>query len=303
MKQTFIEWNPTQNSLYLLEAIEEILDEYRGMGYKLTVRQLYYQLVSKDLIPNDQGSAKKIINIVSKGRLAGIIDWNIIEDRIRVPVENNHWKTPQDILQVAADQFYMNRWVGQEWYVEVWCEKDAVSNIIAPICKKWDVIFVANRGYSSQSAMYKAFIRYATQYAEYGKKTILLYLGDHDPSGIDMIRDVQERMDLFLYTDITDPSFSGLYVEGIALTMNQIEQYGPPENPAKTTDSRYEAYQEKFGQSSWELDALDPKTLAELVENSILNYLETGKFKKIAVRERLDKKKMNNFIKNYGSEK
>lgn len=93
----------------------------------------------------------------------------------------------------------------------------------------------------------------------------MIYFGDHDPSGIDMTRDVLERLSLF--SDITP-----IEVHRIALNMDQVEELNPPENPAKLTDSRASSYVAKFGDSSWELDAVEPAELARLVEAKVLEF-------------------------------
>jgi len=288
VREQFIDWKPSSATVILLAEILHVLDEFREQGYKLTLRQLYYQLVSRDVVPNNVKSYNRLGNVVSKGRLRGAIDWSDIEDRVRVPSENSHWSSPAEILYAAADGFYMDRWVGQSNYVEVWCEKDAVSNIIQPVCEKYDVLFMANRGYSSQTAMYDASQRFKKAF-ENKKDLHLIYLGDHDPSGIDMTRDIAKRLGLF-FTKDEDRMIN--FVDRIALTMDQIEQYSPPENPAKVTDSRYESYVAKYGEFSWELDALEPSVLAEVVEDAIFQYLDHVEFDKVVEEEKQHKEQI-----------
>ena len=292
MKEKFTDWKPTGKSALLLSWIADILDEYREQGYALTLRQLYYQLVSRDVIANRVQEYKRIGNIVNRARLSGHIDWSMIEDRVRVPAINSHWDSPAAILKSAANSFYMPKWEGQRYYIEVWCEKDAVSNIIEPVCRRWDVVFMANRGYSSQSAMHEGFQRLVQS----NRVACILYLGDHDPSGIDMTNDIKKRMGTFLYGD-TDVSFEN--VRRLALNMDQVRQYRPPENPAKITDSRYEKYAQVYGTSSWELDALEPAVLSELVETAIFEFLDHGKFTQIEERETEYKKNLMQIASNY----
>jgi len=280
MKQQFLNWRPSGKSAGLLLKVGEILTSYEAQGYHLTIRQLYYQLVAGDVIANNLRSYHAIVNLVSQGRLSGLIDWDMIEDRVRIPVQNTHWESPEQIIKAAANSYYNSRWKGQDNYIEVWCEKDAISNIVEPVCRKWDVLFLANRGYSSQSAMYDAHKRFVRKSQE-GKKLGLIYLGDHDPSGLDMTSDIRGRMGLFLHGG---GDFEG--VSRIALNMDQVRKYDPPENPAKITDSRYRKYVDEYGEASWELDALEPSVLAELVETAILSVLNQTKFRKIAATEK-----------------
>ena len=286
MKEPFIAWNPSKKSKHLLGLVDEILEDYQAQGYKLTLRQLYYQLVSRDIIPNQVKEYNSLGNVVSKGRLAGFIDWDMIEDRTRSPKENQHWDNPQQILDAAANGYYLSRWEEQKNYVEVWCEKDAVSNILQPVCSKWDVVFMANRGYSSQSAMYEAYKRLDAAEQDGSKVITILYFGDHDPSGIDMIRDISDRLGTFLRIGSLDS------VIPVALTMEQVREYDPPENPAKVQDSRYESYAIKYGVSSYELDALEPSVLSKILEDAILEYVDVDEFHKVQELEDHDKQRL-----------
>jgi hypothetical protein len=141
--------------------------------------------------------------------------------------------------------------------------------------------------------MYDAYLRYANARDE-GKETFLIYLGDHDPSGLDMTRDIEDRMGRFLH-------FTGYFIDEpipyenvlrVALNMDQVDQYKPPENPAKLTDSRAKEYIQKHGGKSWELDALDPSILRQIVELSIKMFVDEDKFNEVAQREKAIKGKM-----------
>jgi len=296
MRATYKDWRPSAGSLKILSYIEIILEEFADLGYSLTLRQLYYQLVGKDLIPNRVEEYNKLGNIVSRGRLAGYIDWSMIEDRTRPETTRPSWDDLADFLSTVKKSYHLYRWEYQPFYLEVWAEKDAVSNIIEPICGRYDVTYMANKGYSSQSALYDAFSRLASNYAEHDKRPVILYLGDHDPSGMDMTRDIEDRLNMFLNQEITHPSYLGLQVVRIALNMDQIQAYNLPENPAKITDSRYQGYVAEHGESSWELDALNPEVLVRIVEDHIKQYLTQELFDKVAAQEQTDKDRLNRMI-------
>jgi hypothetical protein len=279
MKERFIDHKFNAESLKLIQLCNGILDEYNAQGYRLSLRQLYYQLVARGYIENSVRSYKRIGDLVSNARLAGLLDWEMIEDRGRETVANSHWETPRGILESAAYSFKMDRWVGQTAYVEVFVEKDALSGILLPVCSQLDVRFTANKGYSSSSAMYEASKRLARA-ARNGLEVHIIYLGDHDPSGIDMTRDIRERFKLFTFDRIP------FQVHRLALNYDQVEQWNPPENPAKESDSRFEAYAAEFGESSWELDAVEPAELASLVREQIEELIDFDKWKE---REQLEK--------------
>jgi len=311
MKEKFIDWNPNKISLFLLDKIQDVLISYKAQGYSLTLRQLYYQLVARDLLPeswadkstgstNNPKSYKRLGHIVSQARLAGLIDWKMIEDRGRTVSKNAHWEDPKDILRAAAEQFYRSRWKNQEQYVFVMCEKDAVSNIIEPVCKRWDVQFMANKGYSSQSAIYRLYWQLRDKIKE-GKGIYCIYAGDFDPSGLDMDRDIIDRMNLFFQdVDVFRDFIQVFPLKRIALTMEQIEKYRPPENPAKVTDSRFEKYAQEHGEYSWELDALEPAALEEIVETAIIQYVDIDEFDQVAEEEKKIKVKIKKFANKWG---
>lgn len=263
-----------------LEEINEIIEEYRVQGYRLTLRQLYYQLVSRGIIPNEVKEYAKIGDILVKGRMAGIVDWDAIEDRVRVPRIPYYAANPADAIDDITRQYRLDRMRDQDVYLEVWVEKDALSGVLSRITEKYHVRLMVNRGYSSASAMYdasKRFLRHPD------KVSHILYLGDHDPSGVDMVRDIGKRLGEF---------GAEVKIHHIALTDHQIEKYNPPPNPAKVSDPRAKDYIAKYGKTSWEVDALPPKVLNGLVEESILMLIDRVKYSNILEKEKEDIEKL-----------
>ena len=160
----------------------------------------------------------------------------------------------------------MDMWENQDTYVEVWVEKDALIGVVERPCEKWDVNFMACRGYMSQSEEWQAANRFE-EAENNGKTPILIYLGDHDPSGIDMSRDHNSRLNMFLNHTGID-----IEVRRIALNYDQVRAYNPPPNPTKITDSRSPDYIRKFGRECWELDALKPSVIDKLVTEAIHEF-------------------------------
>ena len=276
----------------LLSQITEVVEEYKGMGYKMTLRQLYYQLVSKDIIPNQQKMYAKLSDMLGDARMCGQVDWDVIEDRVRVPKKPNEWDSIRQIVGAAAAQYRKDRHADQNEYVEVWVEKDALSGVLLPITEKYHVTLMVNRGYSSISAMHDAAKRFERE-AEKGKDCHILYLGDHDPSGLDMIRDVSDRLAKF---------GEDVQVHSIALTMGQIEEHSPPPNPAKVSDPRAGDYIAQHGRVSWELDALRPDTLHELLEKNLEGLIDMGAYEEIIAQEEAEKQRLRDIIsKEWGS--
>ena len=264
----------------LLEKITNVLEDYEDKGYRLTLRQLYYQLVSRDIIPNLQREYQKLSRVMTDARMAGIVDWDIIEDRIRIPKKPNEFKNIPDLVDAAIRSYRLDRWQNQKNYVEVWVEKDALSGVLQPLTKKYHVHLLVNRGYSSASAMHDSALRFQESN---DKNCVILYLGDHDPSGEDMVRDIEDRLDDF---------GCDVEIKKIALTKKQIEQFQLPPNPAKMSDPRSDEYVTKHGNYSWELDALTPETLNELLVTNIENLLDMDEYKAVIKREEEEKVKL-----------
>ena len=277
-----------QKSLDLIELINSVIDEYSAQGYELTLRQAYYQLVARGYIENNERSYKNIGSLINDGRLAGLIDWNSITDRTRNLRNRAHWDQPQDVIYSAKYSYLLDKWEGQPNYVEVWVEKDALIDIVGQACRPLDTPHFSCRGYTSQSEMWSAaqrFIRQKNREACY-----IIHLGDHDPSGIDMTRDIQERLEMF---------GADVYVKRVALTMNQVTTYNPPPNPAKITDSRCGKYIDQYGEESWELDALEPQMLVNLIRNEVTALRDDALYQAICEREAQEKGELQLLVDNY----
>lgn len=242
-----------------IQQANDIIAEYQRQGYSLTLRQLYYQFVSRDLIPNNMKSYKRLGSIVNDGRLAGLIDWSAIEDRTRNLHELASWGSPKSIVAACASQFRIDKWSNQPCRVEVWIEKEALAGVFQRVCDELQVALFACRGYTSQSEMWVAGQR-LKKIIDDGREARIIHFGDHDPSGIDMTRDIVDRLEMFS---------GGVELKRLALNMDQVDEYGPPANPAKISDSRAAEYIRVYGDESWELDALEPNVLAGLVRDFV----------------------------------
>jgi hypothetical protein len=242
----------------------KIIAGYQAQGFDLTLRQLYYQFVARDLLPNQQKEYKRLGEILLEGRMAGLVDWLAIIDRTRNLADLSHWDSPAQIVQAVAEQFRVDLWATQPNRVEVWVEKDAAIGVVMGICQQLDVPYFSCRGYTSVSEIWSAAQR-LRRHAKNGQEPVILHFGDHDPSGIDMTRDITDRLATFGMP---------LDVRRMALNMDQVEEYNPPPNPAKETDSRHAGYLQLYGDESWELDALEPAVLAALIRKEVLSIRE-----------------------------
>jgi len=295
----------------MIDQANEIIEDYQAQGYDLTLRQLYYQFVARDMFPDDRrwrwtGSRwvrdlngtknadpnyKWLGSIINDGRLAGLIDWECITDRTRNLRRNSHWESPEEIIYTAAKGYRKDLWENQAYRPEVYIEKDALVGVIEGVCEELDVPYFSCRGYTSQSEMWAA-ARRIEGYFNDGYEPVIFHLGDHDPSGIDMTRDITDRMELFM---------GGVDVQRLALNMDQVQQYDPPPNPAKITDSRAVKYIDLYGNESWELDALDPTTLSNLVRNAILGIRDEGKYQESVDEQENERGLLNQAALNWDS--
>lgn len=264
-----------KDRLRFLAVVSKIIESYAARGFDLTLRQAYYQCVARDLFPDDRkwtwtGSKwvrdpdgtknaepnyKWLGSLLDDGRMLGLIDWDTIVDRTRSIKTRSAWDSPAEVIDAAYRSYHKSRWENQTNWPYLLVEKEALAGVFDSVCHRYDLPLFACRGYTSQSAHWRLAQDIISR-ADKGYHPVILHFGDHDPSGVDMTRDIEDRLRIF-----------GAYAEvrRIALNMDQIELYQPPPNPAKSSDARFKKYLDEFGEESWELDALTPEVLADLV--------------------------------------
>jgi hypothetical protein len=277
-RQAFLPKKFHAATLAVIEHANEIIAEYERGGFSLTLRQLYYQFVARRLMENTVAEYKRLGKIVNDGRLAGMIDWDGIEDRTRRLESYQSYLGPWEAVEMAAQSYCEDPWLSQNYRPEVWIEKDALIGVIESVCSDYHLPHFACRGNVSQSELYAAGRRFASYLAD-GLTPVVLHLGDHDPNGLDMTRDNRERLRLFAGYDIE--------VRRLALNLDQVGRYALPPNPAKETDTRFSAYVENFGtRECWELDALAPNVIADLIRAEILALIDKRKWRKAEAKSR-----------------
>ena len=270
-KQFYVARNFAPASLELISTMETIIEDYVAQGYRLTVRQLYYQLVARAVVENTERSYKRVTGLVNDAKLAGLLDWEAIEDRTREFIRRTRWDSAAQIVRASADSFHMDHWQGQRERVFVIVEKEALAGVLQRASHDYDVPLLAARGYPSGTVLREFCVADIMGAMNEGQNVTILHLGDHDPSGVDMTRDLRERVALF--------SEKLVSLVRIALTMPQIKKQKPPPNPAKASDSRFDSYKRLFGTESWELDALKPDFLDNLVRKHINEHIDPSIWK------------------------
>lgn len=302
MKRAYIKWTPTAKKQKIVLQVNAILKEYGDQNLlPMTTRAVYYQIIAKGWAdawwddPKKANSPKSyglLKGIVSKGRQAGFIDWDAIEDRGREVFGVNYVESPAQAFAAARNGYALDLWHNQPIRPIVLVEKDGQLGVIGRVCNDLRVDYTSCHGYSSQSALWRLGQRFQDHIAR-GQRPIVFHLGDHDPSGIDMTRDNQERLSLY----------AGVPVQVVRLALNraQIDEYDPPPNPAKFSDSRSAAYVAEHGRSSWELDALRPDVIAGTIRDAVLRVRDPAKWSEALAEEADDKDRMDVLIEGMGA--
>jgi hypothetical protein len=244
---------------------------------------LFYQFVSRDLLANTLQEYARLNRAMRVGRDTGEVDWDAIEDRTRERVTWTYYEDPGQAIRCAAIQYAEDPWITQNYRVETWIEKDALTGVIEGICGEYDVPYLAHRGSNSQSNMYEAAKRFA-HIIDHGQIPLVLHLTDHDPTGIDMGRDVTERLERYARQPIE--------VRRLGLTIAQVTQYRPPPNPTKETDSRYAQYKQQYGTDCWELDALSPTVIVGLIRDAFDELIDRKAWDKVRAKQTRNRKLM-----------
>jgi hypothetical protein len=284
VKEQFTAINFQNKTLARIEQANSIIAEHQAQGFTMNLRQLYYQLVSRNLLENTRLAYQGLSGLMRDARDTGMTDWDAIEDRSRELITHNSWHDPQEAIRDTADWYQEDLWIGQRYRPEVWIEKEALVGVIAPICREYRVPYYACTGNDSTSALYRSGRRFA-KISELGIKPLVLHLGDHDPNGLDMTRDITERLRLYARQPIE--------VRRLGLNIDQVKQHRLPPNFAKESDTRFAAYVKKFGTTKcWELDALSPAVIVGLIRKELVKLIDAKMWQRRINAERRNKAKL-----------
>ena len=270
---------PREKTLKIIMEAKTVLEESSPM----TLRQLFYALVSRQIIDNTKGSYKAVGHALVYARQNDLISWDDIEDRLRRPRHVSMWDGLVDFAETASQAYRRNVWPTQSTYFEVWLEKDALSGIFEAILRQYGVTLNVGRGYDGWSSIYNAANRFGD-----GDDKAILYFGDFDPSGEDMVRSLRDRLAFFG----SEPE-----ITKSALTENDIEKYNLPPDFTKESDTRQAAFIEKFGDKAVELDALPLTILEERIEHEIRARMNIDALEIILSKENKERKKLKIALK------
>ena len=255
-------------TIRLIETAREIL----AAGYPMTVRQVYYQLVSRQVIKNNRSQYQAVSNALANARREGIIPWEWIEDRLRRPRHVSMWSGLPAFAETCRRAYRRDVWETQPEYVEVWLEKDALSGIFEDVLNPYGVTLNVGRGYDGWSSIHNAAVRYG----EREEDVTVLYFGDFDPSGEDMYHSLIERLEsLDCWPEVIK----------CALVPEDIIRYHLPPDFAKQTDTRTRGFIAKHGDVSVELDALPADVLRTRLHDEVESRMDLEELAMVKDRE------------------
>jgi len=271
-----------KESLELLDQVLKIIDSY---DFALTLRQIYYQLVAKQIIPNQQKYYHKLSRLCVMGRDEEILPEEAFADRLRAVDKPGAWLDLNEFMETVKRSYNKDKWDNQPKYLEIWTEKDALRGVLTEITYPYDVSLMVARGQLSRTAIYEASNRYQ---AKSDKECYLYYCGDFDPSGLSIYKSIKERLEAF-----------GVFInyERIALTEGQIEEYKLPSDPGKKSDPNYNKFVNEYGDDKVvELDSLPPDILRDIIKDCITKNIDSGLLAQVRKKEIKERDKLNKFI-------
>lgn len=292
----------------LVEWSIEVCQEYREKGYLLTLRQLYYQGVARKRLQSGQKPYKQLMGVLSDARLAGTFPLWALVDRTRRVHPGAFTRNDANVdraldraaneVQTAADRLLGRaRWFAQDVHLSVWFEKEALAGIFEGVCDEEGVTCFSIRGDPSHPALYE-WLQHAAAVHGAGdaangwhdsrnsfhkglaKRSIVLYFGDHDPTGIRIPRSAEATTRTFMqHMGLNFP----LEFQRIGITLDQAREMDLPPFPAKESAGKdYDNYVEEFDTTdAWELDALSPEVLEDLVRTECRKHFNTALYERL----------------------
>lgn len=248
-------WKETEN---LIREAREILEPEHPM----TIRQLFYRLVSIQVLQNNLPNYKRVSRVMTDVRKVFEIPFDWIVDRTKVEIEPLVWDDPGEFSELVGNLYKKNRWQDQSCHVEIWSEKDAINGSVEPVYSRYGVTFRAYRGFNSTTKKYEI----ARFFNSLGKPVVILYLGDHDPSGWAIQRDLKNALNEYHVHDFT--------ISRLAIMPEDIHIFNLPPLRVKEKDSRAPKFKARYGEEAVELDALPPTELRARLEDAILELID-----------------------------
>jgi uncharacterized small protein (DUF1192 family) len=257
--------------------------------HPMTVRQVYYQLVSSQAIENSRSAYQAVCNALRDARLDGIIPWEHIEDRLRKPRRVSMWDDLAAFGEAVRRSYRRNVWNTQPCVLEAWLEKDALSGIFEKVLEPYGVTLNVGRGYDGWSSIHEAAERFGNGDGSCDLPPVsVIYFGDHDPSGEDMLRSLRERLAVL---------GSHPEIDKVAILREDIERYDLPPDFAKKSDTRAAAFIETHGDQAVELDALPVAVLRQRLKEAVEARMDLGALAAVRRAEKADLRRLDKVLR------
>jgi hypothetical protein len=259
--------------LEIAEAVQPVTG--RGIGYKLFVAGLIAAM--------SVGNMQKVYRLLKEAREEGIIPWEWIVDETRALERVSMWGGPSDYVRTIRHAYRRNFWVHQPKRVEVWSEKGTVRGVCSPVLNEYGVGFRVMHGFSGATTIHDV------SQDDDGRPLIILYIGDYDPSGLCMSEvDLPERF----------KRYGGTHIELKRIALLGEHVLDLPSFPAsdKKNDTRYGWFVRHYGGQCWELDALDPNVLRDMVEEAILEHIEPVAWDRCKATEKAERESIQEVV-------
>jgi hypothetical protein len=275
-----VERTPRKDSATSWAAMIRAFDE---AGVPMTVRQVYYALVSMGAIPKTEAAYGRVCYHLLALRRLGVIPYEFIADNTRWMRKPDTYQGLDQFLEITKQTYRRMLWADQDVYLEVWIEKDALAGVFYGVTAPWDVPLMVTRGYPSESFLYEAAEALKAQ----DKPTHIYYFGDYDPSGQNIAQTTAEKLRGF------GASFT---FHNYAVTPDQIREMNLPTRPTKRTDSRAKGWDG----GSVELDAIPPKRLRAMVRDVITGWIDPETYQRTREAEALERETLDQVINTLG---
>jgi len=275
----------------LIESCSELLREIQPAS----VRAVCYQLfVAGKIDSMAKSNTQRVSRLLTTAREEGIIPWEWIVDETREVEQKNTWADPQRFARTITRAYRKDKWAAQPVRVEMWSEKGTVRGTLGPVLDEYEVAFRVMHGFASATAIHDA----AETVRADQRKLVILYVGDWDPSGLNMSeKDVPSR--LREYVKKTPGGKCSWKIERIALTQEDTEDLPLFAAETKIKDPRYQWFVEEYGEDCWELDAMSPTDLRDRVKDRIEDLLDRATWDRYVTAEALEQESITNAVKSW----
>ena len=273
----------TRRSKAEIEALREALTDLLVEDHPMSVRQVFYQMVTRGAIDKTEAEYRgTVCRLLAEMRRAKRIPYTWLADSTRWMRKGTTFDTMEEALRLTAETYRRSLWTNADAYVEVWLEKDALAGVLYPVTNEYDVPLMVTRGYPSLSFLASS----ADAIAYQDRPCYLYYLGDHDPSGVDIPRAVEAGL-----RDMAPDA--EIHFERVAVNLDQILSLDLPTRPTKKTDSRAK----NFTGESVEVDAIPAAELRRLVHNRIVRHLDQDELDRLELVETQERATLTSMAK------